>query len=558
MSGGDGDNNSLAMPWWRRVGARPEAAMLGGILLVLLALRFSPVSISPHEALGIKIFILAGAVLLVVLWRQLPRKARLALLVVLAVIAALNYYRWGPRSFYEKVDVYDVVHYYLGAKYFEELGHEGLYPALILADRENGPKSDKLKRYRLQTGDGYEYRGIDDALERGRELRRTHFTSERWQSFEQDSLVLLRDIGLSSAGWRKVVGDRGFNGSPAWVASARPFVALVPAQSVKFLCLLDVILLASALFAIRHAYGGEIALWALIFLAASYSMRWPVAGEALFRYVWLAALLWALALVKMGRPITAGAALAVSFLMRIFPVVWLFGPAAQMLQQFDRRPFRLRNIERHYWLMAAGFAGVVIMAVGWIVLDIGVGALVDHARDMRIHIQVEQLVSRHIGLAKALVFEGGLEPKNLTAEGRAAIGALKPVTGFLALCLLIALALGVRTLPRDQAFALGFIPFFLLATAHDYHGVARVTLIVYHAARLENRWDRICLVWLLALELFASWATVSYPDHIAFRIGYLAWGTAIYVLLVTIFLARDWWRARPAAGPVSVKEPEIP
>ena len=551
MSGGEGDGNSLAKPRWRRIGARSAATVAGAILLVLAALWFSPFSIPPGEALGIKIFILAGAALLAALWSRLPRKARLALLVMLAVVSALNYYRWGPRSLYEKVDVYDVVHYYLGAKYFEELDYEGLYPALILADYENGPKSDRLKRYRLQTGDGYEYRGIDDALERGREIRRTRFTPGRWRSFEQDSLSLLRDIGLSAASWRKLVADRGFNGSPAWIALARPFVALTPAQSVKLLCLLDIVLLASALFAIRHAYGGEIALWALIFLAASYSMRWPVAGEALFRYVWLAALLWALALVKMGRPIAAGAALAVSSSMRIFPVVWLFGPAAQMLHQFDRRPYGLRNIDRYYWLMAAGFAGAVLLAVGWISLDIGAWSLLEHARDMRIHVQVEQLVSRHIGFAKALVFEGGLEPKYLTAEARAAIGALKPVTGFLALCLLIALALGVRTLPRDQAFALGFIPFFLLATAHDYHGVSRVMLIVYHASRMENRWDRICLIWLLVLELFSCWATVRYPDHIAFRIGYLAWGTTIYVLMVTIALVRDWWRSRSAAGPVS-------
>lgn len=549
MNGGNGESDSLSR--WRRIGARPAVAVAGAILLFLAALWFSPFSISPQDALGVKIFILAGAALLAALWGRLRRQARLALLIALALVATLNYYRWGPRSLYEKVDVYDVVHYYLGAKYFEELGYEGLYPALILADYENGPKSAKLERYRLQTGDGYEYRGIDDALARGLELRQTRFTPERWRRFEQDSLVLLRDIGLSAASWRKVVGDRGFNGSPAWITMARPFVAMVPARSVKLIGLLDIILLASALFAIRHAYGGEIALWTLIFLAASYSMRWPVAGEALFRYIWLAALLWALALVKIGRPIAGGAALAISASMRIFPVVWLFGPAAQMLHQLDRRPFGPRNIERHYWLMAAGFAGAVLLAVGWISLDIGAWSLLEHAGDMRIHVQVEQLVSRHVGFAKALVFEGGLEPKYLSDEARAAIGALKPVTGFLAICLLIALALGVRTLPRDQAFALGFIPFFLLATAHDYHGVSRVTLIVYHASRLENRWDRICLIWLLVLELFSCWATVRYPDHIAFRIGYLAWGTTIYVLMVTVVLLRDWWRSRPAAGPVS-------
>ncbi|MCK5622229.1 MAG: hypothetical protein KAJ11_08065, partial [Alphaproteobacteria bacterium] len=134
MSGGEGDGNSLAKPRWRRIGARSAATVAGAILLVLAALWFSPFSIPPGEALGIKIFILAGAALLAALWSRLPRKARLALLVMLAVVSALNYYRWGPRSLYEKVDVYDVVHYYLGAKYFEELDYEGLYPALILAD----------------------------------------------------------------------------------------------------------------------------------------------------------------------------------------------------------------------------------------------------------------------------------------------------------------------------------------------------------------------------------------------------------------------------------------
>lgn len=551
MNGSKSYDDSVVTRLWRRPEVRRMGIILCAILLALIALRFSPFSLSPADALGIKVYLLGGAVFLALFWVQLPQQARLALLIVLAVVAALNYYRWGPRSLYERVDVYDVVHYYLGAKYFPELGYEGLYPALILADLENGPKSAKLSRYRLQTDTGYEYRDIDDALDFGRELRQEKFTAERWQSFQEDSRVLLREIGLSAASWRKLVSDRGFNGSPTWITIARPFVSILPARSVKLIAILDIVLLASALFAIRHAYGGQIALWALVFLAASYSMRWPVAGEALFRYVWLAALLWAMALVKLGRPIAAGAALGVSSFMRVFPVVWLFGAAAQMLHQFDRRPYSLRNIERHYWLMVAGFAGLAAVAVSLVSLSTGAGSFLDHAGDMRIHVQVEQLVSRHIGLAKALVFGGGLEPENLTDEARQAIGELKPATGFIALCILIALAVGVRTLPRDQAFALGFIPFFLLATAHDYYGVSRVTLIVYHGSRLENRWDRICLAWLLVLELFSCWSTVQYPGHVAFRIGYLAWGTTVYVLMVTGGLVRDWWRSRGVAAPAS-------
>lgn len=542
------DYEGAATPLWRRFSSDPARIAIAAVLTVLLALWFSPNSVSPRDALGIKIFILGGTILLILFWIRIPAPARVALLIALTVTASLNYYRWGPRALYERVDVYDVVHYYLGAKYFDELGYEGLYPALILADRENGPKTSKLSRYRQQTESGYEYRSIEEAVARGRELRRTKFSPERWQRFERDSLVLLRDIGLSATSWRKLVADRGFNGSPAWIALANPFVAVVPASAVKFLCLLDLALIVSALFAVGYAYGSQVALWAAIFLAASYSMRWPVVGEALFRYVWLASLLWALALVKLERPIAAGAAVTLSSLLRLFPAAWLFGPAAQALQQFDRRPLRLGNVDRFYWLMAAGIAGFSLAALLWISLDPGSRAVIEHARDMRIHVNVDQLVSRHIGFAKALVFEGGLEPKYMTDADRSAIANLKPLTGFLALLLLIGLALGVRTLSRDQAFALGFIPFFLLATAHDYHGVSRVLLIVYHASRLERGTDRLCLAWLLGLEMFACWATAQYPEHIAFRIGYLAWGTSFYVLLVIGTLLWDRWKQR-AAGP---------
>lgn len=538
------DAGGMVAQWWRRPGMKYVGAVAGVVLPVLALLRLSPFSLSPVDALGIKIYLLAGAFLLALFWTRIPQQARVVILLVLAVIAALNYFRWGPRSLYERVDVYDVAHYYLGAKYFPELGYEGLYPALILADRENGPKSTKLNRYRLQTDRGYEYRDIEDALSRGRAIRETRFSAERWKNFERDSLVLLRDIGLGADSWRKLVGDRGFNGSPAWIAVARPFAAVVPVRAVKLLCLVDVLLIASALCALGYAYGWRIALWAVVFLTASYSMRWPVAGEAMFRYIWLSALMWALALVKAGPPAAAGAALAVSSLMRLFPAAWLFGPLAQALHQFDRNPYRLGNISPYYWRMVAGFIGCVLLAFVWISVDPGIGSIADHIGDMRIHVHVDQLVSRHVGFAKALIFEGGLEPRNMTQADRIAIAELKPVTGFLALCILIALALGVRTLPADQAFSVGFIPFFLLSTAHDYYGVSRVVLIVFHACRLDNRWDRVCLAWLLLLELFACWTTVQYPDHIAFRIGYLAWGTTAYILMVTAVLVRDWWTLR--------------
>lgn len=532
------DRRAMATSWWRRPEVKRTAAIAGVVLLVLVALRISPFSLSPHDASGLKIYIIASAALVALFWVRLPQHVRLVLLTVLAVTASLNYYRWGPRSLYEKVDVYDVIHYYLGAKYYPELGYEGLYPALILVDHDNGPKTGQLKRYRAQTAAGYEFRPVEDALERGRELRETRFTEERWRSFEHDSLVLSRDIGISNASWRKLLLDLGFNGSPFWAALARPLVELVPVESVKYLCLLDPVLIGTGLLALWYAYGGVTALWALIFVAAAYSMRWPVAGEALLRYFWLASLLWALALVKMGRPALAGVATGLAALARIFPIVWLFGLGVLALHRLARRPFDLRNMDRFALFVGAGFASCVLAAAIWVALDVGMGSFADHAVEMGLH--VGRLASRHIGLAVTFIFEGGLLPRHITPEQKEAVHELQTITRTVGVAYLAILGFGMGRLTRDQAFALGFLPFFMLVLAHDYHGVARVTLVVYHVSRLENRWDRICLAWLLALEVFAGWALVAYSDHVAFRIGYLAWGTAIYAVMVAAPLCWGW------------------
>lgn len=73
-----------------------------------------------------------------IVWRWLSGSASRTALVILALVALINFYQWGTRVPFEQIDSYDVIHYYLGAKYFEELGYYDLYPAIILVDQENG------------------------------------------------------------------------------------------------------------------------------------------------------------------------------------------------------------------------------------------------------------------------------------------------------------------------------------------------------------------------------------------------------------------------------------
>jgi hypothetical protein len=97
-----------------------------------------------------KVWVSGGAIGLLVLWPLLrDSRVRTGLLLVLTLFSSWNYARWGTESVTERLDTYDLVHYYLNAKYFEELSYYDLYPAVILADHENeGPWFKK-------TGDTY-------------------------------------------------------------------------------------------------------------------------------------------------------------------------------------------------------------------------------------------------------------------------------------------------------------------------------------------------------------------------------------------------------------------
>lgn len=174
---------------------------------------------------------------LVLLWGVLGAVWRRRLLLLLAVVAGANYLRWGPHLLFGNTDNYDLFHYYLNSKYFDELGYFDLYPAGILVDHENqGPLYPEGGKYLAQDESGHKWQPISQALERG-EVVKQKFTPERWQQFTHDALALQREKGQFDGGlWKQMIQDHGFNGTPAWVALAKPLASVVPIEYRKALC----------------------------------------------------------------------------------------------------------------------------------------------------------------------------------------------------------------------------------------------------------------------------------------------------------------------------------
>ena len=84
------------------------------------------------------------------------------------------------------------------------------------------------------------------------------------------------------------------------------------------------------------------------------------------------------------------------------------------------------------------------------------------------------------------------------------------------------LGLGLRRKRPDEAFAYGFLPFFLLTTASYYYYVARVTLWALHASGLPRGRHAVGLVMLVGTEIFANWAERTHDGQMqAFKPGLL-------------------------------------
>jgi hypothetical protein len=520
---------------------------LTALLLSLPAALFPALGLDlDREATeALKLWLLLGAALLVALGRALPRRWGTGLLCALALLATLNYARWGPKVPLQRVDTYDLMHYYLNARYFDELGYYDLYPAVIFADHEQGgPHFDEGNKYLAQNNAGHGVMPISHALERGAEVKASRFSPARWAAFSADMRTLQRELpGLSDSLWREMIQDHGFNGTPVWTWLARPLAQAVPLRFIKWLCAIDLVLLVAAVGAVGRAYGLRVGLWAWTVLMLSYSARWPTITWAFLRYDYVAGLLFAMAAIKRGHHLLAGALVGWAGALRLFPLLWMTGPLLLGLDGLWRGVVRQRLL-----VLAAGcLLGLGALELG-ATAGLGADTVRVHFENMLDHNKAEKLSSRRIGLALALPFRGETLPKYIEPARKALIEEQKPLRFGLSALALLGLGLGLRHKRDDEALGLGFIPFFLLTTASYYYYITRLTLVVVHSSRLDAPRHRVALLLLLAVELFANGAEVLLPGHRVFHIGGQAWLLSAYVLWVVGSglwpRARGWLQGR--------------
>ncbi len=308
--------------------------------------------------LSIKAAFTAAAFLAIAQRREevgVPAKKAGPYLLALAMVAAASYYNWGTFHGSGYVHHWETFHYVLGSKYFPELGYDGLYAASVAAEQETHPGHPPLRHVRdLRTNEIVERTQLAGEMRRLRE----RFTDERWEAFKHDNAYFIDKTNTDYM--RKIRVDHGYNPSPFWTFMGRLFDAHVPITHpfIRAITCVDPLLVALMFLVVFRTYGPRVGSIALIIFGFGYPWRFYWVGGAFLRYDWLAATVMGICALKKERYALAGVLLAYGALVRVFPVLFLFGLGVVALRALVRK-------ESRGWIyrFAAGYAAMLALGV---------------------------------------------------------------------------------------------------------------------------------------------------------------------------------------------------
>ncbi len=421
--------------------------------------------------------------------RPLTRGVRVVVFALLAA-AALAYPNFGVfhSSHYGHIHYWDVYHYFMGAKYFPELGYARLYEATYVAGREMGAFADATEIRDLATYQVRAVATIDAAAVRAR------FSPPRWGQFKRELAFLGNRIGE----WPGPLLDRGYNDPPPRALLLHLLLRWVPATTVTLTLLtsIDYVLLLVALVVVGRVFGPIPTALAFASLWLSFFARFDFIGGSLLRWDWLVALLLGVVALARGRGVTAGACLAYAALARIFPFAFLLPLGIKWVQG------RARDAVLTRALVAAV---AVVLVVVTVLLAAGEDRTSTRAYLARIRLHSREVAANSVGLGPLLVFHAvpwKLNPDGTVLVGDADAKAATPASWIVptvsAVYLLLALPLILRASPLSSLmYAVPLLFWALAPTGYYYSFLALLVLLPW----MEGLPDRVRLLEMALLSV---------------------------------------------------------
>ena len=261
------------------------------------------------------------------------RRLRGALLIILGIAGYTGYYNWGAYHFTGRIHYHEFFHYYMGAKYFKEVGYTGLYECACLAEAEDGfRRRVEMREIRdLRRNELVPARYVFEDPERYKRGFVRPFTPERWEAFKKDAAFFRSRGGIEI--WERMLNDHGYNASPVWNIAGSLLANLAPASEsfINLLGWIDPILVLLAFGFVIWAFGWRVACIAALFFGTNEPALYTWTGGCYLRQDWFLSMVAGICLLRRAKPLLGGASLALSALLRIFPIAFLAGVGLRLL-----------------------------------------------------------------------------------------------------------------------------------------------------------------------------------------------------------------------------------
>ena len=299
-------------------------------------------------------------------------------LALSAITLYFNAYKFGYPKYYHRWDQY---HYYMGAKYFPELGFKKLYHCAVAAQDELGKVPYKLDRPH-GSDRAPSVRNVDmrkemrDPDKKIRDLAGENllvpvkkiianpeecsslFSAERWEEYKRD--VAFFRIVSGKGYWTDMQKDHGFNPPPVWTIGGKFFADLHVGSVayLQFLASLDIVYLLGMFVALWWGFGWRVFAVGAIFWGCQSSAPFYWTGGAFLRQDWLFFSVLSVACIRKKYFKIAGASLVYAGLLRIFPGLVVFGTLVPVIAHVWKKK---RMHREHLQMLIGGTMAAAVL-----------------------------------------------------------------------------------------------------------------------------------------------------------------------------------------------------
>jgi hypothetical protein len=459
---------------------------------------------------------------------------------------------------------WNLYHYVIGTKYFDELGYFDLYTGTLAADADRAASFTSTNRETgrifeavTHTRDLHTYKVIrtQKALERARKIKlRDRFSPSRWKQFTSD-LEMIRKQRPDPKYWRGPLRDRGFNPSPAWLLIHEPLLNSFDLKEHEwilfFLCYAQNLLFFATFVAVFWAFGKTASLvFCALFLL--YFGNWVRYAGGYFSYDWFIAAVWAVVLYRKRRFIPSGILLAYAGLMRGFPILLALYPALAWLARVARG----KRPRRYHTLVLTSLAAGIFIIFGLTCLPKnGLDSWQQWREKISVHAHHHTISSNRVGLRMLFANDYSSSASRPSVSKRHTIVEKQTPAYRIVASVLILLALLAMIRRREHnGVLLGLAVIFFSFMLSRYYFSLWALLATWSLLGSDRSIQRYGMIWLFAIFSVATllWALPTVSVRVQYTV-FNAGVTLYFVTLIGFFLAKDarWFyvtRLRKRAG----------